>query len=667
MSKNRKWKLWRLFMSGALVSMMFVVACGAATEVEQQPAQQPAAPAASQQQAAPAQPAAPSAPSQPAAQQQQAGSGAAPGGSSSAPEPAAQQTTQQAMPTPTSVAQAALAPVSESAMGPREAPSFASYWQPPKAFYGEPVYGGTLRINYEDPLEHANVWGARSGTTIRYRVPTHDTLIQDNPYDPAAPFIPGLAYGWTVDDDLKGVTFFLKDNVMWHNGEPMTCEDARYSYEIMITEEGITGSYMKNRLSDVDLNALQCVDESALKFRFTSPSAVPLLSFGNPAAMIFNKAWFLEGGEEAMFQDVSVGTGPFTWDEGQQVGVDEQHFTRNPNYHVDGLPYIYDLVIFGILDESAQQATMLAHQTDWHWIRNAGQYQAYVNHDQIQTVMRATRSSENLWINTRNQPFDNVRIRQAVAMGFDKPTGIKVTLGGTGSVGLGLMPPGSPWAVSEEQGCNIPGWCHPADMEAQRAAAIQILNEENFDFDKTYVLTVESDQQRVVRATYMQEQLRLLGIKTDFDVIETIAYRKSRQAGDWGDFMGSTGGVAGVDDPFLGLGHYHRCASLYNFQTPGTNCNDSVEAKFEELGGLTAFEDRKKLGQEIQIELMNLYWNFPMFWEQEGVAFWPEVRGYVHFPGPTSSHLRWAHMWIDPNHYNDSGFSGQTQGVPGGE
>ena len=82
---------------------------------------------------------------------------------------------------------------------------------------------------------------------------------------------------------------------------------------------------------------------------------------------------------------------------------------------------------------------------------------------------------------------------------------------------------------------------------------------------------------------------------------------------------------------------------------------------------MTAYEERKKLGQEIQVELMNLYWNFPAFWEQEGVAFWPEVRGYVHFPGPTSAHLRWAHMWIDPNHYNDSGFKGQTQGVPGGD
>ena len=164
MSTYRKWKLWRLFLSGALVSMMFVVACGAATEVQDQPAQQPAAPAASQQQAAPAQPAAQSAPSQPAAQQQQQQSGSSSGGSSAAP---AQQPAAQPVPTPTTVAQAALAPVSESTMGPREAPSFASYWKPPTSFYGEPVYGGTLRINYEDPLEHANVWGARSGTTIR--------------------------------------------------------------------------------------------------------------------------------------------------------------------------------------------------------------------------------------------------------------------------------------------------------------------------------------------------------------------------------------------------------------------------------------------------------------------------------------------------------------------
>ena len=87
-----------------------------------------------------------------------------------------------------------------------------------------------------------------------------------------------------------------------------------------------------------------------------------------------------------------------------------------------------------------------------------------MNHDQIQTVIRATRSSENLWINTGNAPLDNVRISQAIATGFDSEAGIRVTLSDYGSVGLGLMPPGSPWALSEEQACWIPGWRQPGDF-----------------------------------------------------------------------------------------------------------------------------------------------------------------------------------------------------------
>ena len=95
-----------------------------------------------------------------------------------------------------------------------------------------------------------------------------------------------------------------------------------------------------------------------------------------------------------MFQDLSVGTGAYVWGEGQSVGIDEQHFDKNPNYFKGGggvLPYVDELVLFGILDETAQQATMLAHQTDWHWVRNFGQYREYVDHEQIMTVIRATR------------------------------------------------------------------------------------------------------------------------------------------------------------------------------------------------------------------------------------------------------------------------------------
>jgi hypothetical protein len=76
--------------------------------------------------------------------------------------------------------------------------------------------------------------------------------------------------------------------------------------------------------------------------------------------------------------------------------------------------------------------------------------------------------------------------------------------------------------------------------------------------------------------------------------------------------------------------------------------------------------ERKRISDEIQLYAMKQYWKFPLYWEQEAVAFWPEVRGYAHFPTSQGSFLKYYHMWIDPAHKDDKGFRGQTTGVPGG-
>ena len=172
------------------------------------------------------------------------------------------------------------APPADPAIAPagaKNAPSFASYWQPDTAFYGQPVYGGTLRINYEDPLEHANIWGARTGAALRFRSPSHDQLITDNPYDSAAPFIPDLALGWTIDDDLKGITFFLREGVKWHNGADFTCEDARFSFHTMATGEGLTVTKFGALFSSFDEGYPKCLDDFTLEFRFQNPTATPIL------------------------------------------------------------------------------------------------------------------------------------------------------------------------------------------------------------------------------------------------------------------------------------------------------------------------------------------------------------------------------------------------------
>jgi len=588
--------------------------------------------------------------------------------------PEAPAMTDQAAPAPTAVA-APADPPADGSMDTGMEMMDATLTIPDhvKNFYGDVVSGGRLRINYEDPLEHANAWGAGSGVTDRYRMPTGALLVMENPYDSGAPIIPDLAQSWEINDSLDGITFNFRPGTTWHNGDAFTCEDTRFSFETMITEVGITASYMKSRLANVGdssgagIHGLTCVDDMTLQMNFTGPSSesVLLLPLANRRAQTFNKAWFQAGGEEAMFQDVSVGLGPFIWREGQSVGVDTQYFDKNPNYYFEGLPYVDELVLNGILDESTQQATQLAHQTDWHWVRNWGQYASYVEHDQIMTVIRATRGNFRLWINPRIPPFDNVEVRQAIVMGIDRNAAIQVLQDGNAAVGGFGYAPGSPWELTAEQLCSVPGWCVSQDMESVRAEAKTLLDSNNFDYDETYLFTVEGDEQVGARATFLQEQLRLLGIKTDFDLVETIAYRKLESDGTWGAFKPGNNTVT-ADDPNAGVAAFLRCDSAGNHWTPNGPCDESIVALLDQAQVELDPAKRKALSDQIELAAMRAYGSFPVYWEQEAVSFWPEVNGYSHFPAPNGSFLKFMHLWIDPADMDNSDNSGQTSGVPGG-
>lgn len=202
-------------------------------------------------------------------------------------------------------------------------------------------------------------------------------------------------------------------------------------------------------------------------------------------------------------------------------------------------------------------------------------------------------------------------------------------------------------------------------MNGRRAAARQLLEDAGFDFDKTYLFTVEADAQEVARATFVQEQLRLIGIKTDFDLVATVAFRHQINNGLWGDILPMSETMQS-GDPALGLGPYLRCTSSSNLWTPGTACDPISEGLLDQLSSTLDPLQRKAISDDLQQYAMGQYWKFPTYWEHEAAAFWPDVRGYVHHPTPSGSFLNWEHLWIDPAHQSDTGFSGQITGVPGG-
>jgi hypothetical protein len=204
-----------------------------------------------------------------------------------------------------------------------------------------------------------------------------------------------------------------------------------------------------------------------------------------------------------------------------------------------------------------------------------------VDHDQIRTVSRTTRGHFQIWMNIRNAPYRQRPGAPGHRYGHRPKRGDS---GAPGRPRITWIPDvsGQQVGAGEEKGCTVPGWCLAADMEAQRAEAREILEEEGFDFNKTYLFTVESDNQVVAQATFVQEQLRLLGIQTDFGLVETVAYRHQEQNGLWSDFLPRNATMV-VDDPSAGLGSYLRCASVENRWRPGTPCDEKLEGLLDQV------------------------------------------------------------------------------------
>ena len=167
------------------------------------------------------------------------------------------------------------------------------------------------------------------------------------------------------------------------------------------------------------------------------------------------------------------------------------------------------------------------------------------------------------------------------------------------------------------------------------------------------------------RATFFQAYQRSLGTPSDFDLVETVVYRKQTSEGSWGDILPRNDTMP-ADAPALGMGNYFRCVSALNHWTPGTDCDEKAEMLLDASATTIDPAQRKQISDDLQLYSMQQYWRFPLYWEQEAAAFWFDVRGWYHHPQPSIPFVRWERMWMDPSMKDAGGYSSQTSGVPGG-
>ncbi len=125
----------------------------------------------------------------------------------------------------------------------------------------------SLAPTWFDPAETPGII-----TPFMFLYALHDALVKPMPGHPMAP---SLAESWSVTPDGLVYEFVLRKGVRFHNGEPVTAEDVKFSFE---RYRGTAASSFKARVS-----AVEVVDPQRVRFRFKQPWPDFLTFYGTPA------------------------------------------------------------------------------------------------------------------------------------------------------------------------------------------------------------------------------------------------------------------------------------------------------------------------------------------------------------------------------------------------
>ena len=161
--------------------------------------------------------------------------------------------------------------------------------------------------------------------------------------------VPGLAKSWDYDEETCTYTFHLEEGVKWHDGEPFTADDVKFTIEAIMDPEN--GS--ENAPNYEDVEEITVVDDHTVSFKLDAPN----VAFLDYMTMAVLPKHLLEG-EDMQTSDFfrnPVGTGPYkleSWEEGQAITLvkNEDYFRGEPNI---------DTVVFKIVTDDNAKALQL--------------------------------------------------------------------------------------------------------------------------------------------------------------------------------------------------------------------------------------------------------------------------------------------------------------------
>lgn len=248
----------------------------------------------------------------------------------------------------------------------------------------------------------------------------------------------GAAYGLLAQDvslapDRLSVTFKLRPEARFHNGQPVLAADVKHSYDTLVGPH--TSPAYKTILEDVA--GVDALDERTVRYRFKKFNReLPLTVGGLP---VFSRAWGDEKdpktGQRKTFDqvvmDLPIGSGPYKIGP-VRFGKDIT-YVRDPGYWAKDLPVRrgtanFDRITVKIYkDNTARLEALKAGEFDLMRFFSAGDWARRVNGKRFDTgelvkaelTHKLPTGFQSYVLNTRRPPLDDIRVREALGLALD--------------------------------------------------------------------------------------------------------------------------------------------------------------------------------------------------------------------------------------------------------
>ena len=523
---------------------------------------------------------------------------------------------------------------------------------------GGPQYGGIVNMSAYADSRDWDPKGSSSLSSIQAVSQLYNQIVQYDTVDTSL-IVCDLCDSWEASNNGQTITFHLRDDVSWLDGEKLDADDVHNSmlrYGDLDSKMGRSGLWRQYTL-EAKNGGVNLIDDNTVEFNLKFASGAFIKFLAVDYVKVLPKHILDQGVDLNLAESViehQSGSGPFVLDEYQRGSF--YKVSKNENYFKDGKPYFDGIDHTIIVDPSVLIAQLKGGQID---MSNGG----FTNMTPTQ-VFELERDTDGkyrgvavqptadwgLMLNVKKEPFNDARVRQAIALAIDYQQWNDLVFDNTSGVGCPLMG----LAHSFEECETWPG-LRPKDTpegEADLARAKELMAEAGLADGFETRMDVRQVGTYPEQCSVVKDQLEnaLNIVVTDFQTYPSAAgydlfatSRPADQVGDWELACQGEGQVVLDVDGIMG-GVYLKGATRNYTDWE----NDWVNQKFEEQKVELDPEKRREINKELEAFLFTQddnHW-ITLGW---GVLQWVIGEQIKNFNAPQTvqTHFKHEDIWLE--------------------